>query len=265
MKKFILISTLILLLCGCAEKKNEEISQENSVLPQENISENVLKENSQPTVSEQLFKDNFEIFEKYFMGTWIDVKNSNFNTSLNMNYSEDGLFRGMQNCIGMYEDEKNAYILFLGGGGGQLFQIEKSQPNLMYFYSDWNSNPEYSSAYKPEIYTYIGGRETFAKDWENIRELSLLGREKLQADFGITLSKIGENLTLDDGTQWEAVWSMDLPLEKFSLAETPTENKIVFVRQLSRLGTEGNPRQNIKITAEKLENEWKISKAEVLK
>ena len=263
MKKFLLISVLMFLLCGCEEKNKDETFDVE--VYHKNTDEIVLAETSQPTVNEQLFEDNFEIFEEYFMGTWIDVKNSNSNAIFNMNYSEDGLFRGMQNCIGMYEDEENSYILFLGGGAGQLFQVKKSQPNLMYFYSDWNSNPEYSLAYEPEIYTYVGNREDFAKDWENIRDLSLLGREKLQADFGIILSQVGEKITLDDGTQWEAVWSMDLPEEKFYLEETPTENKIVFVRQLSCIQKEQNARQNVRITAEKIENKWEVSKAEVLK
>lgn len=52
----------------------------------------------------------------------------------------------------MAEDEENAYILFLGGGAGQLYRLKKSEPNTLYYYSDWNSNLLYNMAQQPVLY-----------------------------------------------------------------------------------------------------------------
>lgn len=207
-----------------------------------------------PAISEQEFTRNFEIFEKYFLGYWSDD-----NGTVGLNYEDSSLVEWM-GYLGEAEDEENVYLLYLGGGTGQLFRIAKDEPDVLYFYSDWQSNPEYSMSYIPQVYRRAESEIKLSTDVTQPSPKSLMARAKLFSLYGIRLDAVGSQVTLEDGSQWEATYTIEMPLERFWLVEPATEDKVVFVRQLFNAN---GVKRDIRIEARKQDDSWTVTDAQV--
>lgn len=219
----------------------------------------LVKKPDMPTITEDQFSIDFTLFEEHFYGRW---QNSQDGVQ-SFDYQSSSLVDGFSHCLGMAEDSDSWYVLFLGGGTGQLFRIRKDDPDRLYYYMDWNSiMPDMALLY---VYDAVG---TLSDDSTKIipGTLSLMGREKLEEQYpGLDFSTLGVEVTLQDGSQWVANNALMLPLEQYYLLEEPSANKISFVRQLYPVDFDAEayadgeitefPRQNIALTAENIGGE----------
>ena len=71
---------------------------------------------------------------------------------------------------------------------------------------------------------------------------------------------VGSQVTLEDGSQWEATYTIEMPLERFWLVEPATEDKVVFVRQLFNAN---GVKRDIRIEARKQDDSWTVTDAQV--
>lgn len=210
-----------------------------------------------PAISEQEFTRNYEIFEKYFLGYWDNERRG----TVGLNYEDAELVEWM-GFGGTAEDEENAYLWFIGGGTGQLFRIAKDEPDVMYFYSDWQSGPLYNMSLGAEVFQLHNSDVPLKTDVTQPGPVSLMAREKLYDLYGIDLEVVGNQVTLDDGSQWESNYSIEMPRECFWLVDSATTEKVVFIRQLFAVDGEGTLRRDIRIEAKKLDGNWTVAYAQ---
>ena len=212
-----------------------------------------------PAISEQEFTRNYEIFEKYFLGYW----NNEWWGTKGLNY-EDAELVDWMGFGGTAEDEENAYLWYIGGGTGQLFRIEKDEPDVMYFHRDWQSHPEYNMSWAPEVYHRVDNDVTLKTDVTQPGPVSSMAISKLYNLYGIDLKYLGNQVTLEDGNQWESFGIIEMPRERFWLVESPTAEKVVFIRQLFAVDGEDTLRRDIQIEAKNIDGNWTVTHAREL-
>ena len=148
----------------------------------------------------------FGLLERSFYGYWdIAQNNTGLSDKLEITYNSDFFIRGYVRPSCFYEDENCYYLLYMGGGMGQLLLIDKSNPDIMYSYTDIEMMdiPRDSGA----VYIRNKGVDN-ALALQEGEAVSFLGLMKFIDDYGFDLSA-EDSFTDDEGYTWihgEAAW-----------------------------------------------------------
>ena len=220
-------------------------------------------------IANQTGSFDFGLLERSFYGHWdIAQAGNGSEEKMKITYNSDFFIRGYVYPSCFYEDENCYYLLYMGGGMGQLLLIDKSNPDIMYSYTDleFMDTPKNSGA------VYI--RNEFVElnlDITNGCALSLLGLMKFKNDYGLDLSA-EDSFTDEDGYTWvhgEATWGEgygDIYLNEI------TDNSVVFSKRYYRndlvqeaaveeehhIPSDMSVYQYFRITAEKQNGEYAI-------
>jgi len=274
MKKTRILALLLALalLASCQAKEKEDTSpapapaetptQETPAAPKEEaqLSGEVLLA---PETFAQLRSMDFDLLEEQFYGSW-KGENDNFK----LTYQEDSLVLGNTRVTGLGEDEDHWYMEIFAGGAGQLYVINKAEPDTMYYYCDWTAMQPAMTDYD-QRYQRDKGAESSTEIGAG--PISASGVQKLESLLGEYLWDIGTEVTCSDGSQWIALDALCLPAEEISLVEAPTESRLHFTRGLYPAGSDAEEmdesgktvRTPITITAEKQGEQWVVTQAEV--
>lgn len=173
----------------------------------------------------------FGLLERSFYGYWdIAQNNTGLSDKLEITYNSDFFIRGYVRPSCFYEDENCYYLLYMGGGMGQLLLIDKSNPDIMYSYTDIEMMdiPRDSGA----VYIRNKGVDN-ALALQEGEAVSFLGLMKFIDDYGFDLSA-EDSFTDDEGYTWihgEAAWGEgygDIYLNELN------DNMVVFSKRYYR-------------------------------
>ncbi len=176
----------------------------------------------------------FETFDISFLGVW--YRPDNFGEDIWLTYYEDIFFRGYENLHGFWQDEESFYMLSTAGGLGQLYVIDKANPDIIYYYMDIESAaPLYRDNY---FEMYIRNEfKDINTDFIVGGTIGLIGSYKLMQDYGFNVYD-GSEIYDGEGNKWiygEAVWGAGTG--EIYLNSYPDENGITITKRFYREDT----------------------------
>lgn len=200
-------------------------------------------------------KNDFEIFEKYFYGKWID-ESGTAPENVELYYSGSTFSLGFYTLSDIYTDENSAYLVTTVVGETTIYVIDFDAPETMYEYYETNHGGRPKN--QPDfIYTKTSVSEEDS--------LGFFGILKLHYVDDIPIEVLtGNTLELADGSKWRNFG------EKISVVEKDTDK--ITIRALCRaegydpyiigVSEELMESKEIVYTVSYIEKEWIISGCE---
>lgn len=196
-------------------------------------------------------ESDFEIFEEFFYGKWIDESYS-APDDIELYYSGGTFSLGFYTLIDIYTDDKSAYLVTASSGETTIYAIDFDVPDTMYEYSETNHGGRPKD--EPDfIYTKTPASEGAYLGFFGILKLNYVDNIPIEALTGNTLE-------LADGSKWVNCG------EKISVVEKGTDK--ITIRALCRkegdnpyeMGMPDEPLESRDIiyTVSLVENEWVI-------
>lgn len=197
-------------------------------------------------------ENDFEIFEKYFYGKWIDESDS-APKDVELFYSGDTFNIGFYSLIDIYADEESAYLVTIVVGETTIYVVDFTSPDTMHEYCETNH----------------GGRPRNQPDFTYVRNsvqeedyLGFFGILKLHYVDKIPIEVLtGNIIELEDGIKWvnfgEKITILEKNTDKITLkALCRAEGENPYI-----IGAAEEPLKSCYIiyTILHSENEWKIS------
>lgn len=138
-------------------------------------------------------KPDFDLFEEYFYGTWVDESEIAPN-DIEFSYSGDTFSMGFYNLLDIYTDSDWAYLAMTVVGETTIYAIDLHSPETMYEYYETNHGGR-QRAYPDFSYT-----KTPVEEDESLGFFGIL--RLCYADKAPSEVLIGNTLQTEDGAVW---------------------------------------------------------------
>ncbi|MCM1419691.1 MAG: hypothetical protein NC084_13355 [Bacteroides sp.] len=135
----------------------------------------------------------FEIFEKYFYGVWVD-ESGIAPCDLDLTYSGRTFDMGFYGLMDIYTDSERAYRAINAVGETDIYVVDLRSPETLYEYNETNHGGR-ERAYPDFTYTRIAAEEDGSLGFFGILKLIL-------ADQIPAGALTGTVLRTDDGSEW---------------------------------------------------------------
>lgn len=208
MKVCAILVMIIILASACSvnetAEKNGAVSDEPSVT----VSNETILYNGARVVD----SEDFEVFEKYFYGNWVD-ESGTAPEAVELYYSGNTFSFGFCTLTDIYTDENSAYLAIELSGETTIYVVDFNEPEIMKEYAEANhggrakNNPDFTYA---------------KKSADEDDSLGFFGILKLHYVDNIPLDAVmGNTFELSDNSKWCNFG------ERLSVVEK-TADKIVF-------------------------------------